>query len=245
MITCRPDLSFAVVKLTQFSACPSEHYFNGLRHCLKYLRATKSEGIHYWRTTPNTELEKGPTHAVNSAPVDLLSEDRPNHPPSSFHGYADSDWATCPLTRRSFTGTCFLLAGAVVAYKTRLQPTPALSSTEAEFMAACDAGKICLFVRSVLHDLGVPQAAASVLYEDNEGAIGMANAQKPTQRTRHMDIRYFALTDWVERDLLILDYIHNSKNLADNSTKPLSRIAFHRHVDYILGRVPPSHAPLT
>ena len=111
-------------------------------------------------------------------------------------------------------------------------------------MAACDAGKICLFVRSVLHDLGVPQAAASVLYEDNEGAIGMVNAQKPTQRTRHMDIRYFALTDWVERDLLILDYIHTSKNLADNFTKPLSRIAFHRHVDYILGRVPPSHAPL-
>jgi hypothetical protein len=64
-------------------------------------------------------------------------------------------------------------------------------------MAACDAGKICLFVRSVLHDLGVPQEAASVLYEDNEGAIGMENAQKPTQRTRHMDIRYFAITEWV------------------------------------------------
>ena len=54
MITCRPDLFFAVVKLAQFSACPSEHHFNGLRHCLKYLRATKSEGINYWRTTPNT-----------------------------------------------------------------------------------------------------------------------------------------------------------------------------------------------
>ena len=100
----------------------------------------------------------------------------------------------CPLTRRSFTGTCMLLAGSVIAYKTRLQPTPALSSTEAEFMAACDAGKICLFVRSIMHDLGIPQDAASVIYEDNEGAIAMANAQKPTTRTRHMDIRYFAMS---------------------------------------------------
>ena len=171
MITCRPYISFAVIKLAHSSACRSEIHYHAVRHCLKDLRQTKSDGIHYWRTTPNTELEKGPTPTVNSAPVDLLSEDRPTHQPSSFHGYADSDWATCPLTQRSFTGTCFLLAGAVVAYKTRLQPTPALSSTEAEFMAACDAGKICLFVRSVLHDLGVPQESVSVLYEDNEDTI--------------------------------------------------------------------------
>ena len=111
-------------------------------------------------------------------------------------------------------------------------------------MAACDAGKICLFVRSVMHDIGIPQDAASVLYKDNEGAIAMANAQKPTTRTRHMDIRYFAIVDWVERDLLVLDYIHTSKNLADAFTKPLGRIAFHRHVDFIMGHVPPTHAPL-
>ena len=60
-------------------------------------------------------------------------------------------------------------------------------------MAACDAGKIFLFVRSVLYDLGVPQEDTSVIYEDNEGDIGMANAQKPTQHTRHMDIRFLQL----------------------------------------------------
>ena len=244
MVTCRPDISFAVVKLAQFSSCPAECHYNGLRHCLKYLRATKSDGIHYWRSTPNMALEKGPVPNVSSADQDILADDRPQHHPATFHGYADSDWATCPLTRRSFTGTCMLLAGAVIAYKTRLQPTVALSSTEAEFMAACDAGKICLFVRSIMHDLGIPQDAASFLYEDNEGAIAMANAQKPTTRTRHMDIRYFAIVDWVERDLLVLDYVHTSKNLADNFTKPLGRIQFHRHVDFILGHIPPSHAPL-
>ena len=48
-------------------------------------------------------------------------------------------------------------------------------------MAACSAGRMILFVRSVLWDLrGVPQAAATLLYEDNDACIAMANAQKPT-----------------------------------------------------------------
>jgi len=70
-------------------------------------------------------------------------------------------------------------------------------------MGACDAAKVILYVRSILWDLGVPQEAATLLYEDNDAATAMANAQKPTPRTRHMDIRFFALSEyWVERDLL-------------------------------------------
>ena len=60
---------------------------------------------------------------------------------------------------------CIRLAGGTVAYKSRLQPTVALSSTEAEFMGACDAAKLLLYVRSILWDLGIPQEAASILYE--------------------------------------------------------------------------------
>jgi hypothetical protein len=60
-------------------------------------------------------------------------------------------------------GITIKLAGGTIAYKTRLQPTVALSSTEAEFMAACDAGKMILFVRSIMWDLGIPQQAATIL----------------------------------------------------------------------------------
>ena len=60
-------------------------------------------------------------------------------------------------------------------------------------MAAYDTGKIILFIRSVLWDLNVPQIAATVLFEDIDGCTAMGNAQKPTSRTRHMDIKYFSL----------------------------------------------------
>jgi hypothetical protein len=135
------------------------------------------------------------------------------------------------------------LAGGTIAYKTKLQPTVALSSTEAEFMAACDAGKMILFIRSILWDLGIPQQAATVMYEDNDACTAMANAQKPTTRTRHMDIRYFALADWVERDLMVLQRVHTSINMADHMTKLLDRTLFYRHVDYIMGHVPPMYSP--
>jgi hypothetical protein len=92
-------------------------------------------------------------------------------------------------------------------------------------------------VRSVLWDMGVPQAAASILYGDNNACIAMAIAQKPTRRTRHMDIKYHVLTKWVEQDLLQLKQIDPSMNLADHFTKQLGRTLFHRHVDYILGKV--------
>ncbi len=72
----------------------------------------------------------------------------------------------------------------------------------------------------------------------------MANAQKPTSRTRHIDIKYFALCDWVESDLICLERIDTSINIADHLTKPLSRILFHRHADFLLGHVPPKYSPV-
>jgi hypothetical protein len=74
-------------------------------------------------------------------------------------------------------------------------------------MAACDVGRITLFVHSVLWDLDIPQEAATIAYEDNDGCTAMGNAQKPTPRTRHINIKYFAHCDWVERDLIHLECI--------------------------------------
>jgi hypothetical protein len=111
-------------------------------------------------------------------------------------------------------------------------------------MAACNVGCMCLFVQSILWDLNIPQDAATIAYEDNDGCTSMANAQKPTPRTRHIDIKYFALCDWVERDLILLERIDTSINLTDHLTKNLSWILFHQHADYLLGHIPPKYSPV-
>ena len=111
-------------------------------------------------------------------------------------------------------------------------------------MAACDIGRMSLFVRSILWDLNIHQEAATIAYEDNAGCTAMANAQKTTTRTRHIDIKYFALCDWVECNLIHLERIDISINIADHLTKPLSRILFHRHTDFLLGHIPPKYSPV-
>ncbi len=101
-----------------------------------------------------------------------------------------------------------------------------------------------LFIRSVLWDLHVPQEAATVLFEDNDGCTAMGNAQKPTPRTRHIDIKYFSLWEWVERDLMLLECINTSINMLDHMTKNLQSILFHCHADFILGHIPPMYPPV-
>ena len=136
-----------------------------------------------------------------------------------------------------------MLGGGPIMWRANIQKVVAGSSTEAELIQAYDGAKAALFLRSILWDLDVPQDAATILYEDNDAATAIANAGKPTPRARHMDIKYFALAEYVERDLVILDRIDTSQNLADALTKPLPRILFYRHRDFMMGHVPPKYSP--
>ena len=244
MTTTRPDVAFASVKLSQANSAPGEHHFHGVKHALKYLYSTRDDGIYFWRTAPRSELKEGPLPKINSNKQDLLLDNRPQHDAATLHAFADSDWATCVKTRRSFGGTVIRLAGGTIAYKSKFQPTVAGSSTKAEFMAAYDTGKMILFVRSVLWDLDIPQEAATVLYEDNDACTAMGNAQKPTTHTCHMDIKYFSICEWVDRDLMHLERIDTSINMSDHFTKALNRALFHRHADFLLGHVPPMYSPV-
>lgn len=81
--------------------------------------------------------------------------------------------------RRSISGILYMLAGGAIAWKCRVQPTVSLSSTEAELLCATDAGRMALCLRTILDELGVNQSAATVLYEDNRGALLVANAGQP------------------------------------------------------------------
>jgi hypothetical protein len=91
--------------------------------------------------------------------------------------------------------------------------------------------------------LGIPQQAASIIFEGNDGAIAMANAQKPTTHTWHMDIKSFALAEWVERDLMILKRVNAAINTADHFAKILDSTLFYRHVDFIMGHISPPYSP--
>ena len=239
MVTCRPDISFPLIKLSQYSANPAREHYTALKDIFKYVLATKSDGLYFWRQCPREELPDLPIPIPTTSNYD--TSNRPNDLPTTMHGAVDSDWAGDTTHRKSVSGLVIRLAGGTILYKTKYQDCIAMSSTEAEFIAACEAGKAILYIRSILDELKLPQEKATVLYIDNNGALMMGNAQQPTKRTRHMDIRKLVLKDWIQHDLLLMKRINTTDNYSDSLTKPLGRQLFYRHNDHIMGKIPPTY----
>ena len=73
-----------------------------------------------------------------------------------------------------------MVTGGAVGYKAGLLPTVVMSSTEAEYMEAAVMGRMYLYCRSVMWDLGIPQCSATIVYEDNDACTMMAQAQAQT-----------------------------------------------------------------
>ena len=79
----------------------------------------------------------------------------------------------------------------------QIKDSIALSSTEAEFIAAVTAAKTARHIRSILREPGFEQTEPTPICEDNKPTMDVIALQKPTEQTRHTDIRFFAMQDWV------------------------------------------------
>ena len=95
-----------------------------------------------------------------------------------------------------------------------------------------------------LHDLGFQQTHSMMLRINNQGVLHMVTAGAPTKRTRHVDICYFALLQWLETGKIRSESVPTAQNISDSMTKATGRINFYQHVDLYMGRQPPRHAPL-
>jgi hypothetical protein len=198
MTVGRIDVSYPIIKLSQYSAQPSKADYQAVKQIFVYLNATRTHGLTYsWCPAPDNN------HAYVVPPIPISAPSALQGFPEtktakSLHGYVDSDWGSDCQHRRSISGIVFMLAGAAIFYKIRYQPTIALSSTEAEFAAAADAGKAALYLCFILQELGVAQVLPTIIYEDANGTRLMTNTQQPTRRTRHVELKQFAVLQWVE-----------------------------------------------
>lgn len=232
-VVARIDIGFAVTLLARFSDHPSKIHFDSLRRLARYLRMTKDWGLIYWRPAHLPSLPMGTFVALTSDPT-LPSFPQPLLP-TTLSGYVDAAHATDLTTRRSITGLVFMFCGGPIAYKSKVQSTVSTSSTEAEFIAAVHAAKIAKYLRSILHELHYTQPGPTVLHEDNEAAILMINASRPTPRARHIDIQHFAIQEWKANGDIILCHIPGIINPADALTKSLGSTLHYRHVRRMMG----------
>ena len=142
--------------------------------------------------------------------------------PIRLYGMTDSDWTT----RRSTTGFAFFLGGAVISYLSKKQPTIAMSSTEAEIMAASQGALEAIYLRMLLADIGQIIDLPTDLYVDNKGVIDISQDYLVNERTKHIERRHFKIRELVLDAILRIQYIASADNIADIFTKPLDKKSF-------------------
>ena len=142
------------------------------------------------------------------------------------HGYVDADYARDKTTFRSVTGYIYFLAKAPISWQTRQQPSVALSTMEAEFMAACAAAQESVWLIQLLKELSCELKEPIVLFEDNKACIDYSKNSTNHQRTKHISVRYHFIRDLITDKVLHLQAIPTEENIADILTKPLDKRIF-------------------
>jgi Reverse transcriptase (RNA-dependent DNA polymerase) len=240
-VVCRLDIGFAITHLSKYSTRPAEVHFQALVEVGLYLRRTSTWGLMYWRQQPCLSLPDVPFVPVEPSPEASAFPECTDG--QQLIAFADAAHGTDINTRRSVSGISCMMGGAAVVFKSKTQSIAATSSTEAEFICAVHTGKIVKYLRSILFELGFEQREPTPIYEDNRAAIDMVNANKPTERSRHIDIQHFAIQGWKQRKILVLKHLSGIVSPSDALTKPLSWVLHSRHTRRLMGHYgPPAYA---
>jgi hypothetical protein len=192
----RPDIMLSVCMCARFQADPKDIHRTAVRRILRYLIHSSGFGLWY---------PKG-------APFELI-------------GYSDSDYAGCKVDRKSTSGTCQFLGRSLVSWSSKKQNSVALSTAEAEYIAAGSCCAQLLWMRQTLKDFNISMSQVPLLC-DNESAIKLANNPVQHQRSKHIEVRHHFLRDHVEKKDIQLCHVRTEAQLADIFTKPLDENRF-------------------
>ncbi|EMG45193.1 Polyprotein, partial [Candida maltosa Xu316] len=140
--------------------------------------------------------------------------------------YADSDWASIPSDRKSITGYIVTYAGAPISWKSKKQPTVALSTMESEFMALTAAIKETMWLLQLFENFDVIVRLPITIYEDNTSCQKLAQNPVFHDRSKHIDLKYKFTKQHIEEGRIKIESIKSENNVADIMTKPLPKHLF-------------------
>jgi len=176
---------------------PTTEHLAAMKRVLRYVAGTLHFGCHYKR-------KKDP----------------------QLVGYSDSDLAGDIDTRKSTSGTLFFLGDNTITWQSQKQKIVALSSCEAEYIAATIGACQGVWLARLLAELKSEEASAVTLRIDNESAIALSKNPVFHDRNKHIDVRFHFIRECVEEDRVRLQSIGTTEQLADILTKALGRERF-------------------
>ena len=208
-VATRPDISYAVGRLSSFLDCFRLEHWEAAIRVLRYLKGTR-----------------------------LLNLVLGGKNPLSLSGYSDSDYANCVDTSRSIGGYCFTLGSGMISWGSRKQATVADSSCYAEYIALHDASHEVAFLRQLLNGLNFLPAGPTRLLCDNDAASRLAEDHVWHSHTKHIRVKYHYTRELVLAGETSVLRVNSKDNTADILTKPLARSDFQRLRHYLGVRMP-------
>ncbi|CAL1398408.1 unnamed protein product [Linum trigynum] len=188
----RPDITFAVQQLCQFQDAPTTVHNKALHRVFRYLKNSPGQGVFY-----------------------------PSDSTMQLTGFSDSDWATCPDSRRSITGFCTFLGKGLISWKSKKQSTVSKSSSEAEYRALAHLSCEVQWLVRLLADFGIDHPSPVMVFCDNQSAIHIARNPVFHERTKHIEVDCHVIRERLTNGLISLHHLSTVHQLADLFTKSL------------------------
>jgi histone deacetylase 1/2 len=217
----RPDIAYAVHQCARFTANPKLSHAEAVKNIVRYLKGTREMGI---ILNPREQS------------LECFAD-------ASFGG----DWhkltaAHDRTTAKSRTGYVITYCGCPIVWASKLQTEIALSTTEAEYIALSTALREVIPMMDLIqearkHGIDLPLAPARVhckAFEDNSGALEMAQTPKLRPRTKYINVKYHHFRQHIGKTITI-HKIDSKDQLADGLTKPLDVAAFRIFRDRVMG----------
>lgn len=197
LLHTRPDISYVVGVLSRYMATPKTSHGVALKVVLRYLQGMLSYGLNYRRSS-----EVG------------------------IEGYSDASHNVDEDDGRSTTGHVFYYASCPITWSSHKQETVALSSCEAEFMAATDAAKQAIWLQELLEEITGEECRKVPLMIENKSAIALTRNPVFHGRSKHIHRRYHFIRECVDNGLIEVRHIAGTRQRADILTKPLGKLKF-------------------
>ena len=207
----RPDVATAVSMCARYLALPRQAHLEAAKRVLRYLYHTRTLPLVY-----------------NKCSLDNLR----------ITIFADSSWANDVDTRRSRYGYAVYVGKALISWRSKLHNCVALSTAEAEYCAATEAGKHTKWVASLiaflLPKIKLPPA---LLYEDNAACRSMVTSAQISGRNKHFELKQHFIRELYLQKVLRMLEISTDKQIADIFTKALARPTFEFFRDFLLNGI--------
>ena len=204
----RPDISHAVNIAARDSAEPTIESIMKVKRILRYLYGTPELGLIYTRQDSKT---------------------------ISLTAFGDSTWGDDDKTRKSTTGMVIKVSGAAVSWLTQRQSNIANSSSEAEYIAACETSRRIVGKRIQCAELNRTQDESTPLYCDNQTTIRMIHENTNQNRRKHIDIKHHYIRELASEGMIILHWIETKNQQADIFTKATDKETFITLRDRVMG----------